>query len=225
MLSDLSRAFGQLSDPGTRRYVVWSVLGALAVLAALIGGLELALALLAETGRPWLDWTIRALGGLGAVVGAWFLFPAVVTLILGFLLDGVVRAVEARHYPMLPPARPQSFVEGLGAAIRLGAVAVALNLLVLPIYLVPGLNLLVWLLLNGHLLGREYVETVAAGRMPRRQAADLRRRHRLGVLASGAIVAGLLLVPFVNLVAPVVGIALMTHRFHRWWPGHNPTES
>jgi uncharacterized protein involved in cysteine biosynthesis len=225
MLSDLSRAFGQLSDPGTRRYVLWSVLGALAVLVGLIAGLQLALALLAETGRPWLDWTIKALGGLGAVVGAWFLFPAVVSLILGFLLDGVVRAVEARHYPMLPPARSQSFVESLGGALRLGAVAVALNLLVLPVYLVPGLNLVVWLLLNGYLLGREYVETVAAGRMARVDAAVLRKRHRLGVLASGAIVAGLLLLPVVNLVAPVVGIALMTHRFHRWWPGHGPTKS
>jgi uncharacterized protein involved in cysteine biosynthesis len=225
MLTDLSRAFAQLSDPGTRRYVLWSVLGALAVLVALIAGLQLALAFLAETGTPWLDWTIRALGGLGSVVGAWFLFPAVVSLILGFLLDGVVRAVEARHYPALPPARQQGFAESTGAALRLGALAVALNILVLPIYLVPGLNLAVWLLLNGHLLGREYAETVAAGRMSRAGAAELRRRHRLGVLASGVIVAGLLLVPFVNLVAPVVGIALMTHRFHRWRLEDDPTIS
>jgi uncharacterized protein involved in cysteine biosynthesis len=217
MLTDLSRAFGQLSDPGTRRYVLWSVLGALAVATALIAGIELALTLLAETGRSWLDWIVRALGGLGAVVAAWFLFPAVVSLILGFLLDGVVGAVEARHYPLLPPPRASGLAESLGGALRLGLVAVALNLLVLPVYLLPGVNLVVWLLLNGYLLGREYVETVAARRMGRREAALLRRGHRLGVLASGAIVAGLLLVPVVNLVAPVVGIALMTHRFHRWW--------
>ena len=217
MLTDLSRAFGQLSDPGTRRYVFWSVLGALTVLVALVAGIELAIALLAETGRAWLDWIVRALGGLGAVIGAWFLFPAVVSLILGFLLDGVVRAVEDRHYPLLPPARQSSLAESLGGALRLGLLAVALNILVLPVYLLPGVNLIVWLLLNGYLLGREYVETVAARRMGREAAAGLRRRHRLGVLASGAIVAGLLLVPVVNLVAPVVGIALMTHRFHRWW--------
>lgn len=217
MLTDLSRAFGQLSDPGTRRYVLASVLGALAVLVALVAGIELAIALLAETGRTWLDWIVRALGGLGAVIGAWFLFPAVVSLILGFLLDGVVRAVEERHYPLLPPARPSSLAGNLGGALRLGLLAVALNILVLPVYLLPGVNLVVWLLLNGYLLGREYVETVAARRMGREAAAGLRRRHRLGVLASGAIVAGLLLVPIVNLVAPVVGIALMTHRFHRWW--------
>lgn len=217
MLTDLSRAFGQLSDPGTRRYVFWSVLGALTVLVALVAGIELAIALLAETGRSWLDWIVRALGGLGAVIGAWFLFPAVVSLILGFLLDGVVRAVEDRHYPLLPPARPSSLAENLGGALRLGLLAVALNILVLPVYLLPGVNLVVWLLLNGYLLGREYVETVAARRMGREAAAGLRRRHRFGVLASGAIVAGLLLVPVVNLMAPVVGIALMTHRFHRWW--------
>lgn len=225
MLRDLSRAFGQLSDPGTRRYVVVSVLGALAVLLALIGGIETALVLLAETGRSWLDWIIRALGGLGAVVGAWFLFPAVVSLILGFLLDGVVGAVERRHYPWLPPVRAAGVMEGLTSAIRLAAVAVALNLLVLPIYLLPGVNLVVWLLLNGYLLGREYMETVAARRMGRDAVTLMRKRHRLGVLASGAIVAGLLLVPVVNLVAPVVGIALMTHRFHGWRSVRSPTKS
>ncbi len=225
MLGDLSRAFGQLSDPGTRRYVVWSVVGALAVLAALIGGIELVLVWFAGTGRGWLDLIIQALGGLGALVGAWFLFPAVVSLILGFVLDGVVDAVERRHYPWLPPARAGGVMEGLGAAVRLGVTAVALNLLILPIYLLPGINLAVWLLLNGYLLGREYMETVAVRRMPREEAVAFRKRRRFGVLASGAIVAGLLLVPVVNLVAPIVGIALMTHRFYRWWPGFRPLKS
>ena len=216
MLTDLSRAFGQLSDPGTRRYVLWSILGAILVLAALIAGIETALTLLAETGRVWLDWIVRALGALGAVVGAWFLFPAVASLIMGFLLDGVVRAVEARHYPWLGPAREAGLAESLGAALRLGIVVVALNILVLPVYLIPGVNLVVWILLNGYLLGREYIETVASRRLSRADVAEMRQRHALGVLASGAIVAVLLLLPVVNLVAPVVGIALMTHRFHRW---------
>lgn len=217
MLTDLSRAFGQLSDPGTRRYVVWSILGAIVVLVALVAGLELALAVFAETGRAWLDWIVRALGALGALVGAWFLFPAVASLILGFLLDGVVRAVEARHYPWLGPAREAGLAESLGAGLRLGIVAVVLNILVLPVYLIPGVNLVVWLLLNGYLLGREYIVTVASRRLSRADVAEMRHRHRAGVLASGAIVAALLLLPVVNLVAPVVGIALMTHRFHRWW--------
>lgn len=225
MLSDLSRAFSQLSDPGTRRYVLWSVLGALAVLVALVAGLQVALALLAETGRVWLDWIIRALGGLGSLVAAWFLFPAAASLILGFMLDGVVRAVEARHYPWLPPAREMGFSESLGSAVRLAALALLLNLLALPIYLLPGVNLVVWLLLNGYLLGREYIETVAARRIPRPAVTELRHRHRWGVLASGAIVAALLLLPVVNLVAPVVGIALMTHRFYRWRGEPRPTKS
>ncbi|HMR32070.1 MAG TPA: EI24 domain-containing protein [Geminicoccaceae bacterium] len=218
MPTDLSRAFGQLSDPGTRRYVLWSILGAVAVLLALVAGLELVLTLLAETGRAWLDWIVRALGALGAVIGAWFLFPGVASLIMGFLLDGVVRAVEARHYPWLAPAREAGLAESLAAALRLGVIVVVLNIVVLPVYLIPGVNLVVWILLNGYLLGREYIETVASRRLRRADVAELRRRHRLGVLASGAIVAALLLVPGVNLVAPVVGIALMTHRFHRWWP-------
>jgi len=127
-----------------------------------------------------------------------------------------VRAVEARHYPWLGPAREAGLAESLGAALRLGILVVALNILVLPVYLIPGVNLVVWILLNGYLLGREYIETVASRRLSRADVAEMRQRHSLGVLASGAIVAVLLLLPVVNLVSPVVGIALMTHRFHRW---------
>ena len=69
------------------------------------------------------------------------------------------RAPEARHYPEAAGGRGPAGPEDPGG-LRLGVAAVALNLLALPLYLVPGLNIPVYLLLNGYLLGREYVEMV-----------------------------------------------------------------
>ncbi|HET6467185.1 MAG TPA: EI24 domain-containing protein [Geminicoccaceae bacterium] len=215
MLSDLKRALGQLGDPPVRRCLLISFLTALVTMALLVAGIQLAIGLAGSTGWPWLDWLIRLLGVGGALFGAWLLFPAVISLSLGLLLERVVDAVEARWYPGLPPPHEASVVQGLLAGARLALVALLLNILALPLYLVPGLNLVLFLALNGYLLGREYVELVAQRRMGPAGAAAFRRANRARVWLTGAVIAGLLTVPLVNLVAPVIGIALATHRFHR----------
>jgi len=104
----------------------------------------------------------------------------------------------------------------LAQGARLGGLALLLNLLALPLYLLPGPNLPVYLLLNGYLLGREYFEVVALRRLDAAATDRVRRRWRLRLWAIGAVIAPLLLIPLVNLVAPVIGVALMTLRFHRW---------
>ena len=77
-----------------------------------------------------------------------------------------------------------------------------LNLLALPLYLVPMLNLPIWLALNGYLVAREYVELVALRRLPPAQVASLRRDHRLAFWTAGMVIALLLAVPVLNLIAP-----------------------
>jgi CysZ protein len=215
MARDLLRAFGQLDDPRVRRCLWLSVLAALLTFVLLIAGIELLVDLAGSTGFPWLDWLIRVLGVGGAFLTAWLLFPAVISLSLGLFLEQVVDAVEARWYPHLPPPASTGVLQGMGAGLRLALLAVLLNLLALPLYFVPGANVLIFLALNGYLLGREYFELVAQRRLPPPAVADRRRAHRAAVGLTGVVVALLLTVPLVNLVAPVIGIALMTHRFHR----------
>src|SRR3546814_14901069 len=74
-----------------------------------------------------------------------------------------------------------------------------LNLLVLPLYLVliwiPPLNLLLFYLLNGYLLGREYFEMVAVWRLDLAGAKRLRRDFRGRVVLGGAVIAFLLTIP------------------------------
>jgi CysZ protein len=214
MLADLIRAIRQLPAPGMRGWVAVGVLVAVAVLVILVAAVQLATGWLTDTGYGWLDWTIRLLGALGSLVAAWFLFPATVTLVFGLIIDRIVDVVERLHYPGLPPPRSAGLREGIGGAVRLGVLAVGLNLLAIPLYLVPGVNIAVALLLNGYLIGREYFEAVALRRMDPPQVQALRRQHGGAILLAGITVALLLLIPLVNLVAPVLGAAFLTHRFH-----------
>ena len=215
MLSDLARAFAMFSDRGVRRTFLLSLGVTVLLLAAMFPAADAVLASAGTTGYWWLDKLLEIAGLFGTAILAWLLFPAVVAAVLGFLLDAVVEATEARHFPALPPAEGTPFLTNLLHSLGFAALVLGLNVLALPLYLVPGLNLPVYLLLNSYLLGREYVELVLARRNPHAVLPALRRQHARQLWLGGLLTALMLAVPVLNLLAPIVGSAFVTLRAHR----------
>ncbi|HLS68520.1 MAG TPA: EI24 domain-containing protein [Kiloniellales bacterium] len=231
MFSDLMKAFGQLSEPASRRLLrqalglsvlTFALLWAAATLLLSWLGGEL---LIWTQARGWegfwlsiVEWIYAAAAVSGVVITSFLLFPAVAMLIMTLLLDPICEAVEQGWYPDLPPGREQPWAEILWDTARLTGVIVFLNLLFLPLYLVllffPPFNLFVFYGLNGYLLGREYFEVAAVRRLQSGEVQALRRRHRGKVFAAGVIIALLFSVPLVNLFMPIVATAYMVHRFH-----------
>jgi uncharacterized protein involved in cysteine biosynthesis len=207
----LLRAVADTLDPAVLRILLRVVLLAVAGFALLLALVVWALGSTAVSETAWLEWTADIAGGAAALVAMWFLFPAVLAGIAGLFLEDVADAVERRRYPGLPPAEGARVGASLASALRLFAATAVLNLLALPAYFVPGLNLLVFWLLNGYLLGREYAEAVAMRRSSPDRTRQLRRSHRLRLFAAGATIAFLLTLPLANLLAPVIGTALMVH--------------
>jgi CysZ protein len=77
--------------------------------------------------------------------------------------------------------------------------------------LVPGINVVAFLLANTFLLGREYF-TIAAGRfLAPQEIAALRENNRFAVYFAGFMMALLMSIPLVNLFTPVFGTALFVH--------------
>ena len=98
--------------------------------------------------------------------------------------------------------------------LRLAALTLVLNLLALPIYLlVPGINLFLFLALNGYLFGRGYFEVIALRRLDVGEARSVRSRFAGRIFLGGVVIAGLFALPLVNLVAPVIATAFMLHIF------------
>ena len=211
MIFAFAKALGQLGDPAFRRPIGWSIALAVLVFAGLWLGLWLVLTHTAISELGWIDTTVDVLGGLAAVALAFVLFPEVVAAILALFVDRIIDAVEARHYPGLPPPRQQPLSEQIATALRFLAAVVALNLAALPLYLVPVVNALVFYGLNGYLLGREYFEMVAPRRLEMEPRRMLWRRRRVGFVLAGVAFAFLSTLPLVNLLAPVVAAAAMTH--------------
>lgn len=215
MFDAFAKAVRQLGDPAIRRPLWISIgLSLLVFLAVWLGvGWALAHVTLFQTG--WLDAAIDVLGGLATLAVSWFLFPTVVSTTTGFFLDDVAAAVERRHYPHLPPTRPQPLAEILASSGKLFAIMLVLNIVALLFLLVPPVFPFVFYGANGYLLGREYFEVVAARRLDPLAARTLRRQHARTIFAAGVLLALLLTIPVVNLLAPLIGTAAMVHLFAR----------
>jgi len=208
------RAVGALSEPPMRRVVALSFM--LAVLTFAVLWLAVAATLYHTAFFDWrlLNWLVELLGGLAVLGLTWLLFPAAVTLIMSLYLERVAAAVESVDYPGRGPPRPQPVSEILSITLRLTLLTLLLNLLALPVYLlVPGINLFLFLALNGYLFGRGYFEVVALRRLDMGAARRVRSRFAGRIFLGGVVIAGLFALPLVNLVAPVIATAFMLHLF------------
>jgi uncharacterized protein involved in cysteine biosynthesis len=216
MFSALSRAFAQLPRAEMRAPLIRSIAWALAAFALLWGLLALFIHYELARASRWVAYLVDVLGVFAAPVVTWLLFPSAVLLFLGFYSEAIVVAVERRYYPNLATAPPARQMANLWSGIRLALVGLVLNVVALPLYLLfPGLNLFLFLGLNGYLLGREYFDVVALRRVDWRAAQRLWRQHRLDFVLSGVVAAGLFALPVVNLVAPIIGLAAAVHLVER----------
>jgi uncharacterized protein involved in cysteine biosynthesis len=209
-------------------------LGDRAVLGVFAKSLAVTLAIFAVAGfalwwavqgllAHWIGWgstgLATAFAAVVTVLALWLLFRAVAVAVVGLFADEVVAAVERRHYPdALASARAVPFARGLAMGLRSAARVVAVNLLLLPVYIVllaTGIGTAAaFLIVNGWLLGRDLGDMVAARHLDAAGMAAWRRGTKGPRFLLGLADAALFLIPVVNLAAPVLGAAMATHLFH-----------
>ncbi len=218
-MTPILRAIGQLDDPALLGAVWRSAAWALVALVALgvllaTGGAWVAGYMTEAYPRVavWLEWLGGAAGAIGAAVAGLFLFVPLATGVATLFVDRIAEAVERRHFPDLPPGEPASLAvqawDGLALAVRV--LAMQLVALVLSL-VVPGLGLVLGWLVAAWAIGRGLFMAVAMRRCDRATATAVYRSRRGAVLVQGGLVAAAALVPVVNLIAPVLGLAAMVH--------------
>jgi uncharacterized protein involved in cysteine biosynthesis len=224
ILTSFFTALGQMFDVRFLRVLLLGLVLTLALLAGVYAVFVGAIQMLVPD-RIELPW-IGPVGGLDTLLSvasffvmillSVFLMVPVASAFAGLFLEDVAAAVEAQHYPGLPPARRVPFGEALIDTLNFLGVIVLVNMiaLVLMLFVGPLIPLVFWAV-NGFLLGREYFQLVAMRRMSRPEAKALRARHFGTIWLAGVLMAAPLSIPFVNLLVPVLGVATFTHLFHR----------
>lgn len=224
ILTAFLRAVGQLGDRRFRRVVLLGVLLSLALLVAVYAGFLQVL--------WWLTPDSVELPFVGPVTGVqtllgWasllvmlglsvFLMVPVAAAFTGLFLDDVAQAVEARHYPHLTAATALGWAEALRQSVNFLGLVIAVNVVAIFAYPFAGpfVPVLFWVV-NGFLLGREYFTLVALRRLPPAEVKAMRRRNAVRLWIAGTLMAAPLTVPILSLVIPVLGVATFTHLFHR----------
>lgn len=218
MIADAIASFREIFSRPFRAVLLKSLGLSLATLAALWLILERlmerAVVWAALGGPAWLKTIIEIAAGLGLFVGAIFLIAPVSMLVAGFFLDELADHIEADIYPPGVRGVPAPALLSMGLALKFSAVALAVNFVAFCLWLLPGVNALIFLLANAYLFGREYFQLAALRFRPLAEAEALRRRHGLALFCAGLLVALFVAVPVLNLFTPLFGMAFMT-RLHK----------
>jgi len=220
IFNDFFKALGQIGDPKFRGVLLKGIGLTILLLAGATWGLQLVLP--DTVSLPWfgeIEWLSSLLSGfaLFAMIGlSVFLMVPVASAFTGLFLDQITDAVEAKHYPHLPPVKGTPLNQMLMDSLSFLGLMIVVNALALVIYLLSTvLAPVIFWVVNGLLLGREYFQMVAMRRIGRKAAKALRKRYFLQIWVAGILMVVPLSVPVLNLIVPVLGVATFTHMFHR----------
>lgn len=222
MIQAIIMAFGSLADRRVQQLLIRVIL--LTLLTFLILGF--AMWWIMAWGLGWIGLDQVGVGADNASVFGAFL--AFATMILSTLLlfrivavsitwvfaDDIIDAVEDRHYPRhaMTGKRP-GLANGAGMALRSVLRVIGYNLLALPVYLLllfTGVGTAIaFLLVNALLLGRDLEDMLIARHG--KEHGSMRKLPRLLLGLAGTVG---MLVPFFNLIVPVLATATAVHMAH-----------
>ncbi|MGC5778422.1 sulfate transporter family protein [Methylobacterium sp. NFXW15] len=220
ILDSASAALRQTLSPALRG-ILWKSLGlTVGILALLWLGLTRLIQAFQASHHisaqyPILDSLAYYLAGFGLFVALIYLLPAVSIVVAGFFLDEAAEIVERTDFPADPPGEAMPFGRSMLYALRFAGLTLLVNLAALVIFFVPVIGVAAFFGANAYLLSREYFEMAAARFRDVDGAAEMRRAHAVRTMLAGCLLAGMMVVPVVNLVTPLFGIALMVHLHKR----------
>jgi len=214
MLQDAFKAFAQTFAPEYRQVLLYSIGLAVGLLIVLGIGAHYGLTYFVALDWAWAQITVDILAGLGIFIGAVFLIPPVTSLVAGLFLDDVAGKVERNDFADMAEGTALPIGRSLVLSVKFFGVMLAVNLVALLLLLVPGVNLIVFYVANGYLLGREYFQLAAMRYRTEDEAALVRRHHSVAIFFAGLIIAVVVSIPILNLITPVFATIFMV-RLHK----------
>jgi CysZ protein len=162
----------------------------------------------------WITTALSVALGVGLVIGLAFLVAPSSSLVAGFFLDDLAELVEHDIYAEGHRGRALPAGQAAWLASKFAAVSLGVNFLALIVFLLPGVNAIVFFVANAYLLGREYFELAALRFRSIDEVRELRRQHSVTLFVAGLLIAAFVAVPILNLLTPLFGVAFMV-RLHK----------
>lgn len=214
MFSELKSAIKDVFSNKIRWLLVFLVLSAVTVFAVLFFGFSYAMSFWEPTNMPKVQKALETLGYIMFFIVSLMLFPSVITLFSGFFIDSAIERLSnqnggriLRNVPLSESLLVSGVVAFKGISLSIILIPVTMVLGVLPF--VNFLPVMLYYVLNGRLLGREYFFAVALRYAEKQKAEDLFNRYRLYWMKAGIVIAVLMTVPVINMISPLIAAAFM----------------
>jgi uncharacterized protein involved in cysteine biosynthesis len=236
MIDAAVKALSQILSPAMRS-ILWRSIGLALVLVVMLAiGLQRLLSWFAVYGEDWaeamlgpgfhtplniLAWIVSIAAGLGVVLGAVFLMPAITSLVASVFVDEVADHVEREHYAAERPGAALPLGRAMTEGIKTALLTILVYLIALPFVFVAGAGFIAFFVATAWLLGREYFELAAMRFRSPAEAKAMRKQNAAIVFTAGLIIAAFVSIPIVNLATPIFGMAFMVH-MHKRLSGPRP---
>ncbi len=159
----------------------------------------------------WLGFLFGLFASLGLAAGLALLIAPTTAVVAGFFLDGVAEIIEKRDYPQDRPGVAMPVGQAIIYTLKFLGVIIVGNIFALLLLLIPGVNIVAFLLVNGYLFGREFFEFAALRYRSQDEVRQMRSKYRARIFLAGLLIAAFLSVPLLNLLTPLFAAGLMVH--------------
>jgi CysZ protein len=164
--------------------------------------------------NSWIEGIIDWLSGIGIFIFAWCMIPVFTPLISGLFVDKVATHIENYEYHNKLPLQVNQLRHSIISDIKFTIKALLLNILILPIYFIPIVNIIAYYLLNSYLLGNEFFRMINSRYQTIAATNDSYKSNRHAVIKHGLLITIVANIPILNLITPIVASILMVHLCH-----------
>lgn len=164
---------------------------------------------IADWGAFWLAKALALIGGWMVVLSASYLLAMVLTAVL--VLPLLLKHLSAVDYPDLAQMGKDSFVGATWNSVWAAVLFVIGWVVTLPLWLIPGLGLLLPFFWMGWLNRRTFAYDALAAHASEDEWRVLRREQATALLVLGLLMAVLAHVPFLGLIAPALAALAYVH--------------
>jgi CysZ protein len=164
---------------------------------------------IAAWGAFWLAHLLAALGGWLLILSSCYLLAMLLTAVV--VLPLLLNHLAAVDYPDLARQGSDSLVGSVWNSLWAALLFIVGWLVTLPLWLIPGLGLILPLFWMAWLNRRTFAYDTLSAHASDAEWRAIRRQQAMPLLALGVIMAGLAHVPFVGMLAPSLAALAYVH--------------
>ena len=150
---------------------------------------------------------------------ATILFIPISTLISSLYSDKIIQQIEGNHYFYTTYPLKEGFWCGTYAGIKLLLWTSLIIIFLTPLLWIFSIgkyfSIILWIMINGYFIGKEYFELVAIRRLESNEIIEFRTKNYKRLYLGGLLCSLIFSIPILNLVAPAFTTIFTLHEFNK----------